>query len=113
MFGVGMLESGKKCDIYDGCCGYPKYMSEIEIVQSSFHSNGRAAPFYAAIIDDPDGGDTKLVIMFDEQDYTAVLSLDTLVQDEDISAEAHGFHGNRYDDSLRDALWYPNAGDGD
>lgn len=82
-------------------------MSEIEIVQKSFHGNGRAAPFYAAIVDDPDGGDTKLVIMFDEPDYCAVLSLDTLVQDEDISAKAHGFHGDRYDDALRDALWYP------
>lgn len=82
-------------------------MSKIEIVQKSFHGNGRGAPFYAAIIDDPDGGDTKLVIMFDEPDYTAVLSLDTLVQEEDISAKSHGFYGDRYDDALRDALWYP------
>lgn len=88
-------------------------MSEIEIVQKSFHSNGRAAPFYAVIIDDPDGGDTKLVIMFDEQDYTAVLSLDTLVQEEDISSKAHGFAGDRYDDALREAVWYSDYGDGD
>lgn len=81
-------------------------MANIEIVQSSYHSNGRGAPFYAAIVDDPDGGDTKLVICFDEPGYVAVLSLDTLVQDEDISSKAHGFHGDRYDDALRDALWY-------
>lgn len=80
-------------------------MADIEIVQRSFHGNGRAAPFCAAIIDDPESGDTKLVIMFDEPDYTAVLSLDTLVQEEDVSASAHGFHGERYDDLLRDALW--------
>jgi hypothetical protein len=84
-------------------------MSDIEIVQSAFHSNGRAAPFYAAIVDDPANGDTKLVIMFDEPDYTAVLSLDTLLNDEDISAKVHGFHGEKYDDALRDALWYPDA----
>lgn len=88
-------------------------MSEIEIVQSSFHGNGRAAPFYAAIIDDPHDGDTKLVIMFDEPDYTAVLSLDVLLENEDISAKLHGFHGERYDDALRDALWYPEGVDAD
>lgn len=84
-------------------------MSDVEIVQSAFHSNGRAAPFYAAIVDDPANGDTKLVIMFDEPDYTAVLSLDTLLNDENISAKVHGFHGEKYDDALRDALWYPDA----
>lgn len=84
-------------------------MSEIEIVQSALHGNGRAAPFYAAIIDDPNDGETKLVIMFDEPDYTAVLSLDTLVSDEDISERAHNSRGEKYDDALRDALWYPDG----
>lgn len=88
-------------------------MSEFKIVQSSFHSNGRAAPFWAAIVDDPDSGDTKLVIMFDEYDYTAVLSLDVLCQDEDVSAERNGWRGDRYDEALRDDLWYPEEGLGD
>lgn len=79
----------------------------LEIVQSSFHGNGRAAPFYAAIVDDPDSGDTKLVIMFDEPDYTAVLSLDALLEEEDISPEAHKSRGDVYDDTLRDLIWYP------
>lgn len=87
-------------------------MAEIEVVQSSFHSNGRAAPFYAAIIDDPDTGETKLVVMFDEPDYTAVLSLDSLLEDEDISAEAHKSRGDVYDDALRDFLWYPGEVEG-
>lgn len=82
-------------------------MSEIEIVQRAFHVNGRAAPFYAAIIDDPDAGETKLVIMFDEQDYTAVLSLDALLDAEDVSPELHKSRGDLFDDVLRDALWYP------
>ncbi len=86
-------------------------MSEIEIVQSSFHSNGRAAPFYAAIVDDPDMGDTKIVIMFDEPDYTAVLSLDVLLDSEDVAAKLHNSRGDRYDDALRDALWYPEGED--
>lgn len=86
-------------------------MSEIEIVQSEYHSNGRAAPFYAAIVDDPDNNDTKLVIMFDEPDYTAVLSLDSLLDEEDVSEAVHKSRGDVFDDSLRDILWYPEDGD--
>lgn len=96
-------------ELYDPKRKYPDPMSNMEIMQSSFHTNGRAAPFYAAIVDDPEGGDTKLVIMFDEPDYTAVLSLDTLVQDEDVSHKSHNCHGDKYDDALRDALWYPEG----
>lgn len=84
-------------------------MSNIEVVQSSFHPNGRGAPFYVAIVDDPSGGDTKIVIMFDEPDYTAVLSLDVLLEDEDVSAERHRSRGDLYDDALRDLLWYPEG----
>lgn len=82
-------------------------MSEIEVVQSEYHSNGRAAPFYAAIVDDPDNNDTKLIIMFDEPDYTAVLSLDSLLDEEDVSHERHNSRGDLFDDILRDVLWYP------
>lgn len=95
--------------VYDKKRRYPILMSEIEIVQSSFHGNGRAAPFYAAIVDDPEAGETKIVVMFDEPDYTAVLSLDVLLNDEDISEEAHRSRGDIYDDALRDALWYPEG----
>lgn len=90
--------------------GYPSRVSHIEIVQSALHPNGRAVPFVAAIIDDPNDGDTKLVIVFAETDCTAVLSLDVLLQDEDVSSKAHGFHGDRYDDLLRDVLWQGEDG---
>lgn len=80
-------------------------MSEMEIVQSAYHSNGRAAPFYAALVDDPKDGDMKLVIIFDEPDYCAVLSLDVLVQDEDVSVELNGWRGDKYEEILRDVLW--------
>ncbi len=86
-------------------------MADLKILQSSFHGNGRAAPFYAAIIDDPSDGKVKLVIIFDEQDYTAVLSLDSLIENEDISQKAHGYCGDYYDDLLRDALWYEESGE--
>jgi hypothetical protein len=76
----------------------------MEVVSSAYHSNGRGAPFYAAIVDDPKTGDVKVVIMFDEEDYCAVLSLDALI-DEDVSAERNGWRGDKYDEALRDALW--------
>jgi hypothetical protein len=95
---------------YDTDWMYAIHMSNIEIVQSSFHSNGHAAPFYAAIVDDPDTGETKIVIMFDEPEYTAVLSLDALLNDEDISHDKHNSRGDIYDSKLRDVLWYPESG---
>jgi len=86
-------------------------MRELEIVQSSFHGNGRAAPFVAAIVDDPDNNDTKLVIMFDEPDYTAVLSLDSLCETEDVEDEIHKSRGDIFDDALREDLWYQSESD--
>ena len=52
----------------------------MEIVQKSYHPNGSNAPFVVAIVDDPLEGDTKLVIMFEDEEYTAVLSLDRLMR---------------------------------
>lgn len=109
MFGHGGCPS-KKRFLYNTATLYACTMSEIEIVQSSYHPNGRAAPFYAAIVDDASTGETKVIVMFDEPDYTAVLSLDTLIDDEDISNEKHRSRGDLYDDLLRDALWYSEDG---
>ena len=83
-------------------------MSILEIVQKAYHKNGRAQPFYVAIVDDPAEGDTKLVIMFDEPDCTAVLSLDKFINDEDISSR-NSYSGDRYDARLRDAIWDPEG----
>lgn len=82
------------------------HMENIEIVHKSFHPNNRAAPFFAAIVSSEEEGELKLVVMFDEQDYTAVLSLDALLEDDDISAATHKSKGDIYDDALREALWY-------
>lgn len=76
----------------------------MRIVSKDYHSNGSASPFIAAIVDDPSDGDTKLVIMFDEEDYVAVLSLDYLIRDEDVSAKYNGHNGDKYE-KLRDFLW--------
>lgn len=77
----------------------------MEIVAKDYHPNGSAQPFMAAIVDDPADGDTKLVIMFEDTDFVAVLSLDSLQRDEDISNKGNGYHGDRYEAKLRDDLW--------
>jgi hypothetical protein len=79
-------------------------LSSMKIVSKDYHANGSANPFVVAIVDSPEDGDTKLVIMFEDTDYTAVLSLDYLVRDEDISAKYNGHHGERFE-KLREDLW--------
>lgn len=77
----------------------------MEIVEKYYHSNGSCAPFIVAIIDDAENNDTKLVIMFDEEDFTAVLSLDALIESEDITPEENGHKADKYDKVLRKNLW--------
>lgn len=76
----------------------------MEIVEKYYHQNGSSAPFVVAIVDDPTDGDTKLVIMFEEQEYTAVLSLDTLIENEDIGKK-NAYSADKYEYALRDELW--------
>jgi hypothetical protein len=76
----------------------------MQIVHKVYHSNGSSAPFVVAIVDDSAESDTKLVIMFEEPECTAVFSLDGLIQNEDIS-EKNASHAERYEYALRDELW--------
>ena len=76
----------------------------MEIVEKVYHPNGSCAPFVVAIVDDPADGDTKLVVMFEETDCTAVFSLDRLIENEDISNK-NSYHAEKYEFSLRDELW--------
>jgi hypothetical protein len=76
----------------------------MEIVQKVYHHNGNNAPFVVAIVDDPAEGDTKLVIMFEDDEYTAVLSLDRLIESEDI-ANKNSHVADKYEYALRDELW--------
>lgn len=80
-------------------------MSRYEIVEKYYHANGNAVPFIVAIVDDLAEGDTKLVIMFDEDDFTAVLSLDVLIETEDVTPQGNSWKGDKYDKALRNALW--------
>lgn len=81
-------------------------LKNLQIIDADFHRNGVAGlPFRVALVDDPNDGDTKLVIMFEEQYATAVLSLDKLINDEDISFGSNSFRGDKYDDALREELF--------
>ena len=80
-------------------------MLKLEILDRQFHQNNGSVPFVASIIDDPNDGDTKLVIMFEDTGYTAVLSLNRLIDEEDISAKNNQHNAARIEESLRDLLW--------
>jgi hypothetical protein len=80
-------------------------MNSLEVVDSDYHRNGVGGMgFKVALVDDPDEGDTKLVIMFEREYYTAVLSLDKL-KDGDIAFGSNSYRGDRFDDVLRKQLF--------
>jgi hypothetical protein len=81
-------------------------LENLQIVNADFHRNGVSGmPFKVALVDDPNEGDTKLVIMFEAEGHTAVLSLDKLIESEDISFGSNSFRGDRYEEVLREELW--------
>lgn len=81
-------------------------LKNLQIIDAAHHRNGVAGlPFKVALVDDPNDGDTKLVIMFEEQYATAVLSLDKLINDEDIDFGSNSYRGDKYDDALREELY--------
>jgi tRNA/tmRNA/rRNA uracil-C5-methylase (TrmA/RlmC/RlmD family) len=70
------------------------------------HRNGVGGmPFMVAIVDDATNGDTKLVIMFEQAGHTAVLSLDQLIQNENISFGSNSWRGDHYEHELRERMW--------
>jgi hypothetical protein len=78
----------------------------LQITDIAHHRNGVSGmPFQVAIVDDATEGDTKLVIMFQERGYTAVLSLDKLIQSEDIAFGSNSWRGDHYEHSLRELMW--------
>lgn len=81
-------------------------LKNLQITDMDFHRNGVAGmPFHVALVDDPNDGDTKLVIMFEEEGHTAVLSLDQLIQNEDIAFGSNSYRGDKYEAVLRPLMW--------
>lgn len=79
-------------------------MRELEIIDSAVHENGNCEPYVVAIVDDPEENDTKLIIMFGDEAFTAVLSLDRLIEEEDIS-HRNSWSADRYEMLLRSELY--------
>jgi len=80
--------------------------NRLQILDLDFHRNGVAGkPFKVALVDDANEGDVKLVIMFEEEGYTAVLSVDKLHEDEDITFASNSWRGDEYEVALRSEMW--------
>ena len=80
--------------------------NRLQILDLDFHRNGVAGkPFKVALVDDANEGDVKLVIMFEEEGYTAVLSVDRLHEDEDITFASNSWRGDEYEGALRSEMW--------
>lgn len=79
----------------------------LQIIDLAFHRNGVAGlPFKVALVDDANEGDVKLVIMFEQEGHTAVLSVDKLHEDEDISFGTNSWRGDLYEEALRSEMWH-------
>jgi hypothetical protein len=73
----------------------------LDIIDRAIHPNKGGSPFVAASIDDADDGKTKLVIQFEEEGCTAVLLLDSLIEEENIAVDGSPA---AYEE-LREKLW--------
>ena len=76
-------------------------MLKPEILAMDAHTNGDSTPFVVSIIDDPNDGETKLVVMFEEPGHIAAFSLDRLIEEEDISHNSHITHADKLEELLR------------
>jgi hypothetical protein len=82
----------------------------LHIVDSDYHRNGISGiGFHVALVDDPNDGDMKLVIMFPGEGSTAVLSLNKLMN-EDISFGSNSYRGDLYE-SLRPEITEEDTGE--
>lgn len=79
--------------------------NKLQIVDADYHRNGVGGlPFKVAIVDDANESDMKLVIMFEAEGHTAVLSLNKLME-EDITFGSNSYRGDIYEEVLRSELW--------
>lgn len=73
----------------------------LDIIDRAIHPNKGGSPFVAAVVDDAADGKTKLVIQFEEEGCTAVLLLDSIIEQEDIAVDGSPA---AYED-MRQQLW--------
>lgn len=78
----------------------------LQIVAQDYHRNGvGGAPFKVALVHDESERDVKLVIMFEQEGHTAVLSLEKLLHHSDIAFGSNSYRGDVYESMLRSKLW--------
>lgn len=83
-----------------------EFENNLTIVDSASHRNGVGGnPFRVAVVKDGNDHDHKLVIMFEDQYSTAVLSLDQLFSNQTIAFGENSYRGDLFDDALRDKLY--------
>lgn len=78
-------------------------MLEPGILDLQQHKNPKGTPYTVAIVDDPNDGTTKLVVMFDEPGNIAVIPLDLLIEEESIK-ECCNEHADSIEAHLRSEL---------
>ena len=64
-------------------------MYKPDILDLQQHRNPKGNPYTVAIVDDPNDGKTKLVVMFEGAGDIAVIPLDQLIEEESISEDAN------------------------
>jgi len=60
-----------------------------DILDLQQHRNPKGNPYTVAIVDDPNDGKTKLVVMFEGLGDIAIIPLDKLIEEESISEDAN------------------------
>ena len=79
--------------------------NKLQIIDMDSHRNGVSGlPFRVALVDDANESDVKIVIMFEAEGHTAVLSLNKLM-DEDISFGSNSWRGDLYEEALRQEMF--------
>ena len=78
-------------------------MLEPVILDLQEHGNQTGNPYTVAIVDDPNDGRTKLVVVFEGAGDYAVLSLDNLNEEESID-EQNNEHADFIVNFIREAL---------
>jgi hypothetical protein len=74
-----------------------------DILDLQQHRNPKGNPYTVAIVDDPNDGKTKLVVMFEGAGDIAIIPLDKLIEEENISEDAND-KADEMETFLRDAL---------
>lgn len=74
-----------------------------DILDLQKHKNPKGNPYTVAIVDDPNDGKTKLVVMFEGAGDIAIIPLDKLIEEESIT-EAGNSNAEEVENFLRQAL---------